>query len=63
MDLASYVKACEGRIRRKAFWVVRMGAPHRVLARRLWLTGESRTAGNGSGDELTSRIGAAERCS
>jgi hypothetical protein len=43
-------------VRRKAFWIVRMCAPHRACARRSWLVGESRTTGNGSGGELTSRM-------
>jgi len=30
----SHVKAYEGRSRRKAFWIVRMCAPHRAFARR-----------------------------
>jgi hypothetical protein len=34
-ESVSHAKAYEGRSRQKAFWVVRMGAPHRAFARRL----------------------------
>lgn len=57
-ELGRRVRTRRGRIRRKAFWIVRACAPHRAYVRRSWLVGQNRTTGNGARGQLTSRTGA-----